>query len=343
MLDFNEILSSGQLVFGQSWAFWLLPLPLLIMLLPALKYRAESLYTPYFSDVIDLKKEKPSPGVRIARRNWMQMILMFLVWASLIIALAAPQLIGEPEKQIKTARNLLLNIDLSLSMETRDWTSKEGKRTSRWEAVKEVMSEFIERREGDRMGLILFASQAYLQTPFTDDLDVVEGLLNESEIGMAGAKTAMGNSIGKAVELFQTDSIEKKVMILVSDGEDSGSELNPIQAARLAAIDSILIYTIGIGTTSGSVYELDEKTLTAIAEATGGRYFRASDRESLEQVYAELDKLEPIEYENEDYIPRRLLFYYPLILALGLALSYHVLAGFISSLRFIYFELKGDG
>lgn len=343
MLDPTEILSSGKLVFGQAWAFWLLPLPLLILLLPALKYRAESLFTPYFSDLLSIKKEKPSPGVRIARRNWLQMILMFLVWICLIVALAAPQLIGEPEKQIKTARNLLINIDLSLSMETRDWTSKEGRRTSRWEAVKEVMSEFIERRAGDRMGLILFATQPYLQTPFTDDLEVVEELLNESEIGMAGAKTAMGNAIGKAVELFQTDSIEKKVMILVSDGEDSGSELNPIQAARLAALDSITIYSIGIGTTSGSIYELDEKTLTAIAEATGGQYFRASDREGLEQVYVELDKLEPIEYENEDYIPKRLLFYYPLMIALGLALIYHLIAGLISTGRFVYFELKGDG
>ena len=143
MFDFDEILSFGQLEFGQIWVFWLLPLPLLIMLLPPLKYRAESLYAPYFSRVLDIKKEKPSPGVRISRRNWVQMILMFLVWGGVIIALSSPQLVGEPQKQIKTARNFLLNVDLSLSMETRDWISNEGKRTSRWQAVQEVMSEFI--------------------------------------------------------------------------------------------------------------------------------------------------------------------------------------------------------
>ena len=340
MFDFSTILQNGHLEFGQIWVFWLAPLPLLVLLLPALKYRAEALFVPYFAEVLDLKKEKPTEGVRISRRNIIQWIMMLLVWGCLVLALASPQLVGEPQKQIKTARSFLLNVDLSLSMQTRDWVSKEGRRSSRWEAVKEVMGDFIERRAGDRMGLILFATQAYLQAPFTDDLEVVGTLLEESEIGMAGAKTAMGNAIGKAVELFQTDSIEKRVMLLITDGEDSGSELNPIQAARLAALDSITIYTIGIGTTRGQIYQLDEKTLTAIAEATGGQYFRASDRERLEEVYAELDKLEPIEYENEDYIPRRLLFYYPLMLALALALLYHVLAGLFSLGRFLVNLIK---
>ena len=342
MLDLNEILSSGHLEFGQPWAFWLAPLPLLVLLLSPLKYRAESLYVSYFSSIVDLKKEKPAKGVRIASRNWLEMILMFLVWGALILALSSPQLVGEPEKQIKTARNFLLNVDISLSMETRDWVSAEGRRSTRWEAVKEVMEEFIERRKGDRMGLVLFGSQAYLQTPFTDDLDVVSGLLKESEVGMAGAKTAIGNAIGKAVELFQADSIEKRVMVLVTDGEDSGSELKPVQAARLAAIDSITIYTIGIGTTGPQTYELDEKTLTAIAEATGGQYFRASDRERLEEIYGELDKLEPIEYENEDYIPRRLLFYYPLGLAFGLVLAFQIVFGLISTGKFIFNFFKTE-
>ena len=229
-----------------------------------------------------------------------------------------------------------------LSMETRDWISNEGRRTTRWGAVKEVMEEFVERRKGDRMGLVLFASQAYLQTPFTDDLEVVSELLQESEVGMAGAKTAIGNAIGKAVELFQTDSIEKKVMVLVTDGEDSGSELKPIQAARLAAVDSITIYTIGIGTTGPQTYELDEKTLTAIADATGGQYFRASNRDRLEEIYEELDKLEPIEYENEDYIPRRLLFYYPLGLAFCLILIYQAFFFLISFGKFIFRIFKTE-
>ena len=341
--ELTNIWQSGHLEFARTWVFWFLLLPVFMLLLPPLKYRTEALRTPFFNDLITLKKEKPSKGVQIARIGPIPTVLKYIIWAALVVAAASPQLVGEPEKQIKTARNFLINVDISLSMETRDWENNQGVRTSRWEAVKEVMDEFIERRQGDRMGLILFGSQAYLQTPFTDDLEVVQALLESSEVGMAGAKTAIGNSIGKSVELFEQDSIQKKVMVLVTDGADSGSELNPIQAARLAATDSITIYTIGIGTARPQAYELDEYTLKEIANASGGQYFRASDRARLEEVYAELDELEPIEYENQDFIPKRLLFYYPLMIAVILALGYHVLRGLFVSGRKIYHNVSQDG
>jgi Ca-activated chloride channel homolog len=340
MFNLEHLLAGQQLELGLSWVLWLLPLPLLFLLLPPMKYRSEALFYPLFYRVTDLKNEKPSRGVRLGRRRWFQLVLMWLVWICLIVAMASPQLVGEPEKQIKTVRNMLLNVDLSLSMDSRDWISEEGERTTRWDAVKEVMGDFVERREGDRIGLVLFATQAYLQAPFTTDLHVVRSLLDESEIGMAGAKTVIGNAIGKGIELFKSDSIEEKVMILVTDGADSGSELPPRQAARLAALDSITIYTIGIGSISSGAYELDEATLTDIAEASGGQYFRASDREGLLEIYALLDEMEPIEYEDQDYIPRRLLFYYPLMAAFGLALLFHLAAGLISTLRYIFQGLK---
>ncbi|WP_276388634.1 vWA domain-containing protein [Eudoraea chungangensis] len=341
--ELKEIWTSGHLEFEYPWMLWLILAPILILALKPLRYRAESLFAPFFDEIIRLKQEKPTKGVQIAKRNPIALVLLLLVWISLVCAAASPQLIGEPEKQIKTARNFLINVDISLSMETRDWVNQKGVKTTRWEAVKEVMAEFISRRKGDRMGLILFGSQAYLQTPFTDDLEVVESLLKESEVGMAGAKTAIGNSIGKAVELFEQDSIQKKVMVLITDGADSGSELKPIQAARLAAADSIVIYTIGIGTTEAQIYELDEYTLTEIAKATTGQYFKASDRERLEQVYDELDQLEPIEYENKDYIPKRLLFYYPLIVAFIAALGYHLIMGIGYSFRLIFYKPKEYG
>ncbi len=343
MFKLEQILAGQQLELGLPWVLWLLPIPLLFLLLPPMKYRSEALFYPLFSRVIAVKKEKPSMGVRLGRRHWYQVVLMWLIWICLVTALASPQLVGEPEKQIKTARNMLLNIDLSLSMDSRDWISSDGEQTTRWDAVKEVMGEFIERREGDRMGLVLFASQAYLQAPFTTDLQLVRSLLDESEIGLAGAKTVIGNAIGKGIELFESDSVEERVMILVTDGADSGSELSPLQAARMAAGDSITIYTIGIGSISSGAYELDETTLTDIAEATGGQYFRASDREGLLDIYALLDELEPIEFEDEDYIPKRLLFYYPLMAAFGLAVLFHLLAGLVSTLRFFFHRLKADG
>jgi Ca-activated chloride channel family protein len=328
-----ELLGEQNLELGYPWILWLLPIPLLVYLLPALKYRAEALYYPLFGKILSFKGEKASRGVRAARQNVFQGLLMWLVWGLVLLALASPQLIGEPEKKVKTARSLLLNVDLSLSMDSRDWVSEEGERVSRWDAVKEVLAEFVERRQGDRMGLVLFGSQAYLQAPFTSDLDVILQLLNESEIGMAGAKTVIGNAIGKGIDLFQRDSIEEKVMILLTDGADSGSELPPLQAARLAGRDSITIYAIGIGSPATGMYELDEPALTAIAEATGGEYFRASDRERLLEIYEILDELEPIEFEDEDYIPRRMLFYLPLLPAFVLTLLYHLVAGIITLLR----------
>ncbi len=341
--ELREILASGNLEFEYPWVFWFLLLPLVMLLLPPLKFRTEALYVPFFEKLLNIKKEKPSKGVRIAKLGPIATVFKYIYWAALVTAAASPQLIGEPEKQIKTARNFLINVDISLSMETRDWENKEGIKVTRWEAVKEVMDEFIARRQGDRMGLILFGTQAYLQTPFTDDLEVVQSLLESSEVGMAGAKTAIGNSIGKSVELFEQDSIQKKVMVLVTDGADSGSEIRPIQAARLAAVDSITVYTIGIGTTGPQTYELDEYTLGEIAKASGGQYFRASDRLRLEEVYAELNELEPIEYENQDFIPKRLLFYYPLLLAIFLVLSYHLLMGLITTGKKIYSNINRDG
>ena len=340
--ELKDLWANGTLEFEYPWMFWLLLLPLLMLLLPPLKYRAEALYVPFFNKVITLKQEKPTKGVQIAQRNAIAIGVLMIIWGCLIVAAASPQLIGEPEKQIKTARNFLINVDISLSMETRDWVNKAGTTVTRWEAVKEVMEEFIERREGDRMGLILFGSQAYLQTPFTDDLEVVQALLRDSEVGMAGAKTAIGNSIGKSVELFDQDSIQKKVMVLITDGADSGSELRPIQAARLASFDSITIYTIGIGTTRPQAYQLDEYTLTQIARASGGKYFEASDRLRLEEVYAELDMLEPIEYENNDYIPKRLLFYYPLGIALLMGLLYHLVAGIFATVKLLNTKLSDN-
>lgn len=331
--ELQKIVDSGNIELGYPWMLWMLLLPIVVMAIPPIRYRAESLFTPYFKQVADLKGEAPKKGVQIARKNVFSLLLIVLSWCGLVLAAASPQWVGEPEKQIKTARNFLINADISLSMETTDWVNSNGQRVSRWDAVKEVMNEFISRRKGDRMGLILFGTQAYLQTPFTDDLAVVESLLQESEVGMAGAKTAIGNTIGKSVELFEQDSIQKKVMVLLTDGADSGSELRPIQAARLAATDSITIYTIGIGSKGSRTYELDDVTLTEIAKATGGQYFQASDRVRLEAVYEELDALEPIEYENNDYIPKRLLFYYPLGAVFLMVLFHQLLMGLIATVK----------
>ena len=198
-------------------------------------------------------------------------------------------------------------------------------------ATQWVGGEFIQRRVGDRLGLILFGRQAYLQTPLTFDRETVRTLLHEAVIGLAGKETAIGDAIGLAVKRLQDNDINSRVLILLTDGANTAGEVEPIKAAELAAQHGLKIYTIGIGADEMVVSsffgkqrvnpsaDLDEKTLTAIAEKTGGRYFRARDTQQLEQIYHLLDKLEPLEKEAQTFRPTAALYAWPLGLALLLA------------------------
>ena len=319
--------------FGQTWAFWLVPLPIFIALfLPPVRQKRSALAAPFFKQLVEVTGQQAGTGVRIARRRAIQLSAMILVWILVVLALASPQIVGEPEKKVKTARSFLLAVDISSSMLTRDWVSS-GERKSRWDALRDVMNDFISRREGDRIGLVVFGSQAFLQAPFTADLETVRTLMYETEVGMAGQQTTIGNAIGLAVELFEADSVESCVMMLLTDGVDSGSDVAPVQAAALAARDSIRIYTIGMGDPS-SGQGVDETELREIARLTGGSYFLAQNPDELERVYAEMDELEPIEYEDESYRPTTLLFYYPLAIAIFLAILFH----FIKAMRSVIYK-----
>lgn len=302
------------------WIFWLLPLPLLVyFLIPPLRIRSASLLIPSLEKVEEITGQKARTSALVKRRNIFAWIGLMLIWLFLLAALSSPQLVGEPEMKVKTSRNFLIAADISFSMAQKDWEI-EGNRVSRWEAVKEVMHEFIAKREGDRMGLIFFGSSAYIQVPFTPDLLTVDQLLEEAAVGMAGQMTNIGKAIVKGIEMFEQDTIETKVMLVLTDGVDSGTEILPLDAADLARNDSIQIYTIGIGDPTVPGTDLDEKTLQEIAEMTGARYFRAIDTEKLEEIYQELDSLEPIEYEEETFKPTTMLYYYPLGLAIVLGL-----------------------
>ncbi len=303
------------------WVFALIPLPLLVVwLLPPLKHRKTALVAPFFERSLTLSGKKATKGVKVSRRGIFRWTLLGITWLLLLAAASSPQLVGEPELKVKNSRSFLIAADLSFSMATKDWVI-DGQRSTRWEAVKEVMKDFIERREGDRMGLVFFGTNAYLQAPFTPDLEMVQTLLEDADVGMAGQQTSIGKAIGKSMELFQRDTIEHKVMLLLTDGVDAGNDVLPLDAASLAKEDSVIIYTIGIGDPNARGSDLDEKTLTEIAELTGGQYFRAIDADRLEQIYAELDQLEPIEYEEETYKPTTLLYFYPLGLMLLLTLG----------------------
>ncbi|TQV71551.1 VWA domain-containing protein [Aliikangiella marina] len=266
-----------------------------------------------------------------ANAPWLTRLLQFLAWTFLVIAAARVQWIDEPIELPASGRDLLLSLDISGSMEEED-LKLQGRPVNRLAVVKSIVGEFIEKREGDRIGLVLFGENAYLQTPLTFDLTTVKYMLKETEIGLAGAsRTAIGDGIGLSVKRLRERPEQNRVLILLTDGRNNSGELDPIEAAKLADHAGVKIYTIGVGadevirrsllfgsTKFNPSAELDEKTLTQVAEITGGRYFRARSTEELKEIYNILDELEPVEDQPEVYRPIEELYYWPASIAFGL-------------------------
>jgi Ca-activated chloride channel family protein len=317
-----------------KWIFLLAPLPLLVYaLLPALRKRRLALITPVFMRAADLSGQKLQKRAWITRRNILGWITLTLCWICLLAAASSPRLIGEPEKQTKLVRSFLIAADISFSMAERDWVVG-GKRMTRWEAVRSIMKDFVGQRKSDQIGLVMFATHAYLQAPLTVDLPTITWLLDETEVGMAGQMTSLGEAIGYSIKVFRNDTIKQKVMLLLTDGVDSGEDIAPLDAAQAARKDSITIYTLGIGKARGSGgYNIDEKGMTEIATMTGGKYFNAMNEGELKKVYDELNKLEPVEYEDQQYKPVQLLYHYPLIAAVTMGLLFHFINGMVHLFR----------
>ncbi len=313
--------------FGYIWIFFLAPLPMLVFwLLPPLKQRKEALKYPTFQDVEKATGQKASSGAWISRRNILQWIILLLVWLLILASLASPRIVGEPEMKVKTARNFVIAADISFSMANTDWEI-DGERVTRWEGVKQVLREFVEKREGDRLALVFFGTNAYLQAPLTTELEVIDYMMEETDVGMAGQMTSIGKAIGYSLNIFKGDSVDQKVLLLLTDGQDDGRGILPTDAAKMAAKDSVKIYTIGIGEATGKNDGLDEQTLKQISEITEAEYFLAQDPEQLQNAYITLNELEPIEFEAEENAPVTLLFHYPLGLAMLLALFLALVRG----------------
>jgi len=312
--------------FEWPWLLLVLPLPWLVRrFLPPASVQQAALLVPFLADF-----ESVSEGrVSVTQSRW-PLWLALLGWLLLVLAAARPQWLGEPILLPQSGRDLLLAVDLSGSMQEDDFEIS-GRRVDRLTATKQVAGEFIERREGDRIGLILFGAQAYVQAPLTFDRQTVLTLLYEAAIGLAGKETAIGDAIGLAVKRLQGVESQRRVLILLTDGANTAGEVAPLKAAELAAEKGLKIYTIGVGATEKEVRslfgtrrvnpsrDLDEKTLSAIAEQTGGRYFRARNTQELQQIYRLLDELEPSEGEAISYRPRSAL--YPWLLAAVLLIS----------------------
>jgi Ca-activated chloride channel family protein len=311
------------------WALLALPLPFLARKwLPEARGLSEAgLRVPDLRSFETLKDRSGTEQLL----NWRFWVAV-LAWCLLVLAAARPERIGDELEIPVAGRNLMLAVDLSGSMDQKDFELA-GRRVDRLTATKAVASDFITRREGDRIGLILFGERAYLQVPLTLDRDTVKILLLEAEIGLAGEKTAIGDAITLAVRRVheQEDAGGEQVLVLLTDGANTAGEIQPLKAAELAQQVGLRIYTIGIGADSMSVSsllggrrsvnpsaDLDEATLTKIAQLTGGRYFRATDTASLQDIYALVDELEPVEEPESGFRPVKSYYFWPLGVAFAL-------------------------
>lgn len=270
---------------------------------------------PFADRAATAADQKIRKNAWVSKRNWFLWIFLLLAWGCFLAALARPQLVGKAEMTVKTARSFVVAADISFSMANKDWVVG-SQRLSRWQAVKQVMGDFIAGREGDRLALLFFGTHAYLQTPFTTELEVIDWFLEETEVGMAGQMTSVGKAIGFGIRLFEEDTLDQKVMLILTDGRDGGKGITPLDAAYLAKRDSIKIYTLGIGDPDAPGSDLDEASLKSVSEITGGRYFRAIDQQQLKEAYTTLSELEPMEFEEEEYKPVTALYHYPLVTSL---------------------------
>jgi Ca-activated chloride channel family protein len=304
--------------FDWWWGFLLLPLPWLLRAwLPASEIRQLVLAVPLL-DGLNLSSKRTA---RTSPRP--VQLFIWLFWICLVLAACRPFLLGDPVSRTVSGRDLMLAVDISGSMSEADMTIN-ARAASRIDVLKLVVARFIERRQGDRLGLILFGTNAYTYVPLTFDLDALGKLLADISTGLAGRHTAIGDAIGLALKSMRKQPDRHKVLILVTDGSNTAGFENPVVAARAAAQQGVTIYTIGIGSdirTLERIYgknsipagvALNERVLASIAEVSGGRYYRATNLAALEQIYVELDKLEPLEYEYQSYQPRRELYLLPL-------------------------------
>jgi len=327
-------------------AFYLLPLPLLIFwLLPNVKRQEAALKVPNLS----LWRTSSNAAYIQTDRSWPSMILPALLWLALLTAIARPHILGDTVELPTSGRDLMLAVDLSGSMSIEDMQWK-GKPVNRLFTVKKVLNDFISQRQGDRLGLVLFGSQAYLQTPLTFDWQTVQTLMNEAQIGLAGKKTAIGDAIGLTIKRLQSHPEQSRVVILLTDGANTAGAVKPLKAAELAQQSNVKIYTIGLGADSMEVSsffgsrqvnpsrDLDEESLKKMAEITGGHYFRARDSKELEQIYEMIDELEPTEKDPEVFRPQINVYYWPL--AFALVISFFMALQALGLFRYLAYLFK---
>jgi len=321
------------LEFAYPLALLALPLPLLAWwLLPPQRERVSALRVPFFEKIAAAAGSEARAGAVILRRRWLQLLVATLVWLLLVAGLAKPEWVGEPVVRIEAARDIMLALDLSASMDYYDFPGEDGNDVSRFTAVQRVVDRFVAERESDRIGLIVFGSKAYLQLPFTRDLDTARALVDLMEVGMAGPKTALGDSIGLAIRSFEDSEVDDRLLILLTDGNDTASKMTPVNAADIAKLNGVEIYTIGIGDTAATGEDrVDFDVLAAIARRTGGEFYNAEDEAALDAVYRRIDQTAVADVRTQSWRPRESLVHWPAGIAVILVLLTY--AGLLFSSR----------
>ena len=308
-----------MLSFAAPWVFLMLPLPLLVFwFAPPHREQSNAIRIPFFRHVARAAGIEPRSGSVIPGRERLQTGAVILIWLLLLTAMARPEKLGDPIVVEKSARDVVLALDISGSMDQKDFTDSNGAPQQRLDAVKDVLRQFISERQGDRMALIIFGTRAFIQAPFTEDLNSLNGFLDQTQVGMAGPNTALGDAIGLGIRTFDSSEVDQRLMIVLSDGADTSSRMTPINAAAIAAEKGVAIYTIGVGDPNASGEDrVDLDALKDIAERTGGAYFFADDQASLVKTYEQIDQLNPRIVETQSFRPRESLAHYPLGMALA--------------------------
>ncbi|WP_097462429.1 vWA domain-containing protein [Mangrovitalea sediminis] len=312
-----------------AYPYVLLLLPLALLLRPR-RVEPSSVAAPHLP-IHGWLSRLPGVGISTPTGSRWRKLILLLAWIALVIALARPQHVGKPVNLSLSGRDLLLVVDISPSMQTHDMVMN-NQQVSRLDAVKEVVADFIAHRKGDRIGLELFGTQPYIQAPLTFDHKTVQTQLDESQPGMAGRATSIGDAIGLAVKRLKDRPQKERVVVLLTDGANTAGQLPPAKAAAIAADAHVKIYTIGIGADSmqqqgffgmqtiNPSADLDAQLLKKIASKTGGQYFRAKNTPELAQIYQAIDQLEPINLQSKQYRPTTELFVWPLGVAVILFL-----------------------
>jgi len=303
---------------ARPWAFVLLLLPPIVwFFLPkARPFLPQALKFPFYDALSDVILPDPSKLRPVAA--------MVCIWFLMVVALSGPRWVGPPIPMEQEGRNIMMVLDLSESMSLQDMLSL-GRPVSRLSVVKDAAQKFVEARAGDKIGLILFGTHAYLQTPLTFDRASVLDRIADATVGLAGNSTSLGDALGLAVKRLQHAPKKSRVVILLTDGANNSGVLLPSKAAELAKEEGITVYTIGLGAAApaeGGMFnlrfgsDLDEESLKEIAKATGGRYFRATDHKSLNAIYQIIDALETVTHKAGTLRPQKDYFMWPLALAL---------------------------